>query len=272
MAFLYFDTDAYRNLATAFASAELPEILKKRIFLSPITTVELLTQLTTGKAAEVLKQIRALRNIMDPQQAPVLPHPSAAIAMYGFSITYDDKNFTESLAGAVNACLQANSASEVGNVAGKLKDLLEKDKKCSVENFLRLLESFRKEPLASEETLKELFVEGLARRVGATPSRHSVQKIVNIFSAYYEFEKEKLRIAKTDFKYKPENHSNDLFDAEQLIYLGNPRLLHFVTCDRGFKRGVTQSQSSQRDRIHVINRADISDMNSAICLIQQVTA
>jgi hypothetical protein len=68
-----------------------------------------------------------------------------------------------------------------------------------------------------------------------------------------------------DKHYKPMNHVNDLFDAEQLIYLGDSTL-HFLTVDKGYLNKV--KTSPQRARIHRVDGSELDDSKKAEALLR----
>jgi hypothetical protein len=62
----------------------------------------------------------------------------------------------------------------------------------------------------------------------------------------WAYEYERLTNAAEEPNYNPHAHENDVYDAQQLIYLAHPEL-HFLTCDRGFRKAAASPQYS---RIH----------------------
>ena len=63
------------------------------------------------------------------------------------------------------------------------------------------------------------------------------------------------------------NHVNDLFDAEQLIYLGDPTL-HFLTLDKGYLNKV--KVSPQRHRIHQLQSSELDDTKTAEAKLREI--
>ena len=53
------DTNAARYLGTAFAKTPLPDHLRNKMLSSPVTIVEVISQLATSAAPEVLDQIQS---------------------------------------------------------------------------------------------------------------------------------------------------------------------------------------------------------------------
>ena len=153
--------------------------------------------------------------------------------------------FTERIERAFNVCLAADSAQSLQEEAGRrFKDLMDDGRKNTALNFGRLLEESRKTPL-SEGAVADAWFRGIAKRVKANPASKRLSEILTKLSAYHEFEQSKLQVAIQSKEYNPAKHANDLFDAEQLIYLGDSTLC-FLTCDTGFQRLVKKSPQAAR--------------------------
>jgi len=245
---VYFDTDVFHLVGNAFANQPLSGELRERIVVSPITVLEALSQLTLKKNNEILSQIQAMHNWVNPKKARLLPWPNEAIRTWGFQKTTPADGFIERIERAINTCLCAKSAEQLRKSAARVKDALDRVKNSAEHNFRRLVESNRKEPLVGEKFSK-VWVQGIAQRVSADPKSRPIEGIVSALSAYHEFEKERLKLATSNAEYKPDK--NDLLDSEQLVYLGNPAL-NFLTCDGGYSKRVKQSK--QAKRIHRVSR------------------
>jgi len=204
--------------------------------ISPIAILEALSHLTLS-SEKILGQIHAIRNWVVPEDATVLPWPSEVIAQLGFHTKPANDDVIANVGKAINACLNANSADEVRESAGKLKDWLDKRKASYAENFQRLVSSYRDHPLTDEEFPK-FWVEGIARRVNVDPKSRPTSEVVSTLSAYYEYDKERLQAAVSNPQYVPK--PNDLLDSEQLVYLADPTRL-FLVCDRGYQARIRKS-------------------------------
>jgi hypothetical protein len=262
---VYFDTNVFREVGGAFEKNSLPDDLREKVLVSPLTTFEVLSQLTVKNADEVLRQIKAIHNWTNPKSTGLLPWPDDALAQFWFEKPTADDGYAEKMQKAFNVCLAAHSVESLREDAGKLKDAMDAMKRRTAEDFGRLLEHARKEPLVGDKFSEAWFL-GIANRIHADPKSKSVSEIVHKLSAYHEFEQVKLAIALHYPKYKPENHMNDLLDAEQLVYLGAPALC-FLTGDRGFER-VTKSE--QAARIFVVAMADVSDARKLEALLREI--
>ena len=68
-------------------------------------------------------------------------------------------------------------------------------------------------------------------------------------------------------QYKPDE--NDLFDSEQLPYLGDEKL-RFVTCDGGYAARI--KKSPQAARIHKVSLDDLATRQQVESLVEKITA
>lgn len=100
----------------------------------------------------------------------------------------------------------------------------------------------------SESEHQLIFARSIARQAGFDEGRVDVDAVLRSLNAHYEFEKSRLLTAAREPEYNVLRHRNDLFDAEQLIYLADPTL-HLLTNDVGFNRA---KESLQGNRIHVV--------------------
>jgi hypothetical protein len=263
---IYLDTVAFREVGKAFEKKQLSSDLKDRIFLSPLTVFEVLSQLTIEKGDEVLSQIRAFYNWTNPEHAGMLPWPDDMLFQLWFKKSSPDDGFTKRMEMAFNVCLAADSTKKLQEEAGKLKDLMDRMRQDSAQNFGRLVEAARREPFEGEG-FSNVWFRGIAAWVKADPSSKSVSEIVSILNAYHEFEENKLKTAVKNKGYNPEKRKNDLFDAEQLIYLGDSSLC-FVTCDTGFQNLV--KKSPQAERIFVLTLAELADAKKVDAVLRVI--
>jgi hypothetical protein len=122
---VYFDTDAFRHIGTAFATTPLEPELRKGIIVSPISALEVLSQLTIAKADVVLAQIHAMHNWL-PDPPLILPMGGYAIAEVGFGLVVRDDNL-DSIVHALDVCLTTgeNDVDTLRTHAGELKDYLD---------------------------------------------------------------------------------------------------------------------------------------------------
>ncbi len=262
---LYFDTDALRKLGTAFQTTALPSSVRAKVVLSPVSALEILSQLTIAKPEEVLRSIHGIRNLL-LDQAAILDWPDAFIANHLFDLKTQDDTYAH-VGEAINACLCADTPDQVSGPAGQLKDLLDRAKTeqtAKNEGFITL---YRKAPAAREERLLA-FAQAMAKRVGADHKDGSEAKIGELLSAYFEFQDEILRRAVANQDYSFAKHSDRLFDSEQLVYLADPRL-HLVTGDAGFR---CAGKSPQAARIHIVKHDILTNAEEATALLTKLAA
>jgi hypothetical protein len=264
---IYFDTTAFREIGNAFEKDTLPAEIRDRVLISPLTVFEVLSQLTIAKADEVLRQFQAVPNWTNPKHTGLLPWPDNALASIWFAKPAPDEGFTERMQKAFDTCLATESVETLKEEAGKLKDEMDKLKEKTAQDFGRLLESARKEPLEGEKFSRAWF-EGIAARVKADPESKDMAQIVCTLNAYHEFEIGKLKVALENANYNPLKHQNDLFDAEQLIYLFDPSL-RFLTCDAGIANLV--KNSSQAKRVITVSPEELIDPAKVEILIRGIS-
>lgn len=89
---------------------------------------------------------------------------------------------------------------------------------------------------------------------------------MNNLNALYVFENQRMKVAARSRDYNVDKHSNDVYDAELLIYLADPTL-HLLTSDKGFRR---VENSSQAGRVHVADADCLMNAQCATDLIRQI--
>lgn len=261
---IYFDTVSFREIGKALENVALSNDLRENLLISPLSAFEVLSQLSIMKGDEILRQIQAIHNWINPRNAGLLPWPDDVLANVGFGKSMKDDDFTQRMERAFNVCLSATSAEPLQKEAGKLKDVMDSMKHRIAQDFGRLLDAARKESPKGDWFTEPWFL-GIAKRAKADPKSKSVTDLATTFSAYYEFERVKLEVALQNEDYNVEKRQNDLLDAEQLIYLGSPEL-HFLTCDKGFER---VNRSAQFTRVIIVAPGDLSDVRKIQALLSK---
>jgi hypothetical protein len=177
-----------------------------------------------------------------------------------------DDGFTQRRQKAFNVCLASDSAKALQEEAGKLKDVMDGMKEKSAQDFGRLLEAAKKEPLEGEK-FSDAWFRGIASRIRAGPTSRSMSEIVTELNTYHQFEQAKLQVAVSSKNYNPAKHENDLLDAEQLIYLSDPSLC-FLTCDTGFQKLV--QKSPQTARIITVKPEELADAVNVEAVLRKI--
>ena len=265
-ALVYFDTDCFHHLASTFACHPLQDDLRDKILFSPVTMMEVLSHLAREWGASVHKQLRGLHNWVVTGHALVLPWMESAISQIGFGIVQEDEEYTKNLQADLHACV-SSQLSELRDVAKARDSQLLQVKQTYAKYFQDTVDYFRSTGL-TEEVFTVVWLKGLTRRAGLKSATRPVAQVVAALSALHEFEYNKLIMALGDRRYNAQKHRNDLFDAEQLIYLGNPSL-HFLTVDRGYLPKITKSP--QRKRVHEVPVTLLADARRAEILLRQIT-
>jgi hypothetical protein len=263
---VYFDTVSFRLIGKALENTSLPDDLREHLVVSPLSAFEVLSHLTTVEADEVLRQIQAIHNWIDPKRAGLLPWPGHVLANLGFGKPVEEDDFTFRMNHAFNICLSATSAEPLQKESGKLKDEMDAMKVRTAQEFAQLVAIARNES-SKGNWFSEAWFQGIAERAKANVSLKSSQELATTFSAYYEFEQVKLERALQSKDYNAEKHQNDLLDAEQLIYLGSPAL-SFLTCDNGF---ACVNKSPQAARIRIVSPRDLADVSKIEALLRRIT-
>jgi hypothetical protein len=264
---VYFDTDCFHNFATTFENTQLSDDLRSKILLSPMTMIEALSHLARHWGGDVLRQIKGMTNWLDRSAIGVLPFMDEAISIIGFGAKITEDGYTNRLQADINVCVNAD-LDELHQVADLRDKQLIQMKDFYVGTFQGCIDHFRSTKLTQPEFTRA-WLTRYHNNDAAKDYPRTDDQMVKIFNAVHEFEFEKLKVAVNDPNYKAANHANDLFDAEQLIYLGNPNM-HLVTVDKGYLPKVLKSP--QRSQIHQVTRAQLGDPKSAEALLRQILA
>jgi hypothetical protein len=120
---IYFDTNVFRAVGTAFEKSTLAADLKERMLISPLTVFEVLSQLTVRNSYEVLLQIQTVRNWTNPERTGLLPWPDDMLSHLWFEKPVEDDGFTERMETAFNVCLASDSPAPLQEEAENSKTL-----------------------------------------------------------------------------------------------------------------------------------------------------
>jgi hypothetical protein len=257
--FVYFDTDAFQHIGRAFAKGCLPVELRERIVLSPITILEIFSQLTLAGPAgeEILSAIRAMLNYADPNNLRLLPWWPTAIKELVFHEAAQDDDLQERIEEVLNRCLSAKSPEEYESDVGELKDMLDRERERQKKRFLKLVQAYKNCPEAAAK-FQVVCVDAIVQGVTVSASSAPRVDIPGALSAHIEHQEERVKLAANDPNHKPKE--NDYFDSLQLLYLANPEL-HFCTCDKGYARRI--KRSPQLTRIHTTAVENLADPGRA---------
>jgi len=263
---IFLDTNALRYLGKAFNDTSLDDEVRNSLLMSPISAMELVSQLATQGADEALAAIQAITHIHNPKRTGLLPWSDEAFRMAIFGLPPRSDGLTETISNAINTCLSAATAAELYDDSLELRKLLNQAKAEATENFSALLESRRLEGPLADELHRGIFARSIAKRAGVSQDAVDIGITVDRLNALYTYEVNKLENAASAREYNVAKHANDVFDAEQLIHLADPTL-HLVTSDTGFNLARESSQSSQ---IHVVPVASMSDAGEAAEVLRAI--
>src|SRR5438093_3737873 len=132
---VYFDTVSFREIGKALENTALGDDLREHIVVSPLSALEVLSQLSITKGDEVLRQIQSIHNWINPKRAALLPWPDDVLANIGFGKPMKYDEFTQRMEKVFKVCLGATSAQTLQEDAGKLKDKLDAMKRETAQNF-----------------------------------------------------------------------------------------------------------------------------------------
>ncbi len=262
---VYLDTNAFRYFGCAFANEELANDLRKKMLISPLSAFEVLAQLAREDcSAEVLQQIKAVRNWSDPSHSGLLPWPNTWLHQVWHRQVKPDDGFTKKMENAFNWCMTADSPDSLyalRQASVEHAKLMDDFKRQKAEEFKAMIDAARLQNVQQFDTTEAWFI-SIANSVGADPKSRSMAEIVAALSAHHEFEQSKLKTALAIAEYNPlsRKNQNDIIDVEQLVYLADESLC-MLTADTGFKGKLVTSK--QAARIITAQARDLMDAKKA---------
>lgn len=243
---IFFDTNVLRYFAKAFRSTPVDPELKQHFAVSPISLLELLSELATNNAEQAFQTIRAFPNIFNTDNLPLLPWEDDVFRSLIFNLPQPQSRLPELLGNATRRVFDAKGPADVKEDARQLREMMDVGKFEATEDFARLLDSWRVHGGVADEEHRRIFATSIAHRAGVPQEGIDVDHVIGKLNALWAYESERLTNAAAEDKYNPHRHENDVYDAQQLIYLAHPDL-HFLTCDRGYRKAAA---SQQYTRIH----------------------
>jgi hypothetical protein len=265
----YLDTNAFRYFGAAFEKATLPEDLRDRLLISPLSAFEAFAQIADEDQGEaVLRQIHAIRNWTNPKRSGLLPWPDEWLHQIWFQTPNPDDTFRKQMEYSFNLCLASDSAATINAEAAMHNQVMDNFKLSAAQDFKNMIDAARNERTKSFDMTGPWF-RGVARRAGADPNSKPESEIVSTLSAYHEFEQSKLKTALKLKKYNPlsRTNQNDIIDAEQLVYLADKSLC-MITADKGFKSKV--QKSDQAARIITVPAEDLMGAHTAEAVLRSI--
>lgn len=243
---IYFDTNVLRYFADAFGNAPLNADLKQHLVVSPISVLELLSEIGTDQAEAAFRTVKAFPNLFDTNNPiPLLPWEDEVFRVLVFDQAPRPDRLTELLSNAMARAFHANCVEEIREDARELRGLLDQAKLRATDDFSALLHSFRQHGAIADDDHRRIFANGIAHRAGVPQEGVDVDRVIERLSALWAYEHEHVVNSAGERGYDPYRHQNDFFDIEQLVYLAQPDM-HLLTNDQGFRRA---RQSEQYRRI-----------------------
>lgn len=262
---VYFDTDTVHKFAETFKNHPLADDLRDRIIFSPVTMLELFAHLATHWGQQVHDQINGLHNWVNKDHTGLLPWMDDAINAIAFGVQPTDDTYRKRMKEDLDDLLNTKLP-DIVDVAKIRRDEIAKLKTDYAVHFQTTVDHFRTNPF-TDQAFTALWVGGIKTRVGQWQSAKSNAEIVAALSAYHEFDLNKLKVALANSEYNAEKHKNDLFDSEQLIYLGALEL-NFLALDSGYIAKVVNSPF--KTRIHHVEHSQFETPDAAEAVLRKI--
>jgi len=266
MEMIYSDTNVLRYFGAAFAVAEMPADLRDNLLLAPLSVMELLSQLGTSGAEEAYAAIQAFPRIYNPVASGMLPWSDDTFRISIFGLPLGPDVMVQSLNNAIIRVLNTPKATDLLEAGKEMRAMLDIAKQGTTMQFADVLDGWRAHGSLSEDEHRTIFARSIATRAGVDPDKVDVNAVLAALNGLYTFENTKLQVAAGEPAYKVEKHSNDVYDAELLIYLASPNL-HLLTSDTGFRR---VQGSPQYSRIHIVPPDCLLDPVRAVSTIRRI--
>jgi len=228
--------------------------------------MELISQLGTEGAEEAFAAVQALPRVHNARATRMLPWPDDFFRVSLFNLPPGKDTITPALSNAVINALNAAKAEDLSDDGKEMRTLLDEAKGEAARNFSAVLNSWRSEGPLSEAEHKAIFVRSIARQAGFDEAKVDVDFVVKSLNAHYVFESHRMEVGARNHDYNVDKHSNDVYDAELLIYLADPTL-HLLTSDKGFRR---VERSSQANRVHIADAACLRNPECATNTIRGI--
>lgn len=257
---VYFDTNIVRYLRNGLACKALSDKDKAQVELSPLTVLELVSQIATA-SEEALGAIHSMRSWIDTGAATLLGWSETFLAHWVFGKEAPDE-ISEGLAKVLRTCYESERADDkLKDDAKALSDFLE-ESKCRKATLLRNAVSEIRGTIQTDEERRAgtilAIADGLRSQIGSKDC--SDEALKERLPAYFEFHTHLIEraVQNEDFNFFTRKHLNDHFDAEQLTYLADPSL-HFFTTDGGYRPSAVVDP-----RIHVLAAGQMQDPAKAL--------
>ena len=141
---IYIDTNVLRYFGRAFVTCSLSNAILVQLLLSPLSLLELLSQLGTDQAEEAFASVRALPRVHNPGATGILPWADDFFRISLFELPPGEDTMTPALNGAVNRVLNAADAAELKTEGEEMGAYLDHGKNEAATHLKVLLKSSRR--------------------------------------------------------------------------------------------------------------------------------
>jgi hypothetical protein len=256
---IYFDTNVLRYFADAFRNRPVDVDLKEHFVVSPISILELLSEIGTEQAEEAFRTVKAFPNIFDTDNPiALLPWEREVFRVLVFDQAPEEDQLAELLSNAMSRALHVNTVTELRDDARQLRDLMDQSKQQATDDFAALLDSMRQHGAVADDEHRRIFANGIAHRADIPQQGIDPNLVIERLNALWAYEYEHVVNAVREQAYDPYRHRNDFYDIEQLVYLAHPDM-NLLTSDQQFSRRGRQSEQYRRIRwepIHILRNPD----------------
>ena len=140
---IYFDTNVVRYFAISFRDAPVDAALKQHFAMSPISLLELLSELATPDADAAFRTIQAFPNIFDTDHLALLPWEDDVFRTLVFGQPQPPNPLVELLGNATRRGLSCEFPGRPRCRRRQLRDLMDQTTRITTDDFARLLDSWR---------------------------------------------------------------------------------------------------------------------------------
>ncbi|HEY1502364.1 MAG TPA: hypothetical protein VGF88_22500 [Acidobacteriaceae bacterium] len=239
---IYFDTNVLRYFVDAFGNAPVDVDLKQHLVVSPISVLELLSEIGTDQAEAAFRTVKVFPNIFDANNPiPLLPWEDEVFRVLVFDQAPQPDQLAELLSNAMTRAFHADCVEDIREDGRELRNVLDQAKLRATNDFSALLNSFRQHGAVAEDEHRQIFANGIAHRAGVPREGVNVDRVIDRLSALWAYEYEHVMNSAGEQEYDPYRHQNDFLDIEQLVYLAHPDL-HLLTSDQGFRKARESAQ------------------------------
>jgi hypothetical protein len=251
-------------------------LLKAKIVLSPISALELMSQLCDDSAAQAFAAVQAMWNWL-PDQVSILDIPPIFIREGVTGHAEDAQTTFERISNALTRSIHSRSAASLREVSKELRNYLQRSRLSDAQTrrdaVVHIRENLRtqKRRTITEEELRSAFRNSIAVRAKVEPSHAGVSIFAARVEAYYQHETVRLKRAIENPKMNlvSKKRQNDLFDTEQLLYLAVPELCFLSTDGRAYAH---LQDLEQGRRIYLAQPESLASFAEAQDVLRHATA